>query len=494
VALAAGLALQSARMLARRREWLQRVAPSAFIAVLFATAVTAIGVQSARMMAERRVEATLGPAPQGAMNVLLLIWDTVRARNLSLYGYDRPTTPGLERLANESVVFDRAIATAPYTLPSHASLFTGRWAHELSADWRVPLNAEPPTLAEVLRDRGYRTGGFAANRFYVTRAYGIDRGFMHFAEVREAFGETIRHSTLFRHVVTSSVVRRLLRFETDLGRARAPSLYQEVERWVERGDSGRPFFAFVNVMDGHAPFLPRAPYDTLFGWYAASTSPETRRQRRSMAHENPASLPAEEARRLERAYDGSIAALDAMTSAFLEQLRQRGILERTLVIIAADHGEEFGEQGVFGHGNSLYLPSLHVPLLIRAPGRLPAGVRVPQTVSLRDLPATILDILELPASLPGYSLAGLWRGDSARAPSTGALAEVRYDRSLSPKVPASAGGLNSIVTDSLQLIRSGRGDEQVFDIAQDLSGATKPILADTARMNRLRRLLPASDR
>jgi arylsulfatase A-like enzyme len=488
-ALAAGLAVQSARVLGRRREWVRRWSPRALLIATLVTAATALGTLSYRVVEERRVEGALVPPRPDAMNVLLLIWDTVRARNLSVYGYDRPTTPGLEALAKESVVFDRAIATAPYTLPSHASLFTGRWSHELSTDWRVPLNAEPRTLAEVLRGAGYRTAGFAANRFYVTRAYGLDRGFVHFREVRHVLGEAIRHSSLFRHVVTLNATRRLIGFETDLGRAAAAELYDDVARWVSKGKNDRPYFAFVNVMDGHAPFLPRAPYDTLFGWYSAATPREDRQRLRLMAHENPASLPVEDAKRLERAYDGAIAALDAMTTSFIDTLRQRGLLDRTLVIISADHGEEFGEQGIFGHGNSLYFPSLHVPLIVWAPGRVPAGVRVPATVSLRDLPATVLDLLQLPPVLPGQSLANLWRGDTAVVHQAGALAEVRYDRSLPPSVPASAGGLMSLVTDSLQLIRSGRGNEQFFDITTDLTGVTR-ARPDSARLSGLRALMP----
>jgi arylsulfatase A-like enzyme len=492
-ALAAGLAVQGARLLGRRREWVRRRSPRALLIATLVTAATAIGTLSYRVVEERRAEGALVQPRPDAMNVLLLIWDTVRARNLSLYGYERPTTPGLEALARESVVFDRAIATAPYTLPSHASLFTGRWAHELSTDWRVPLNAEPRTLAEVLRGAGYRTAGFAANRFYVTRAYGLNRGFIRFEEVRHLLSETIRHSLAFRLIATHDAVRRLFRFETDLGRPRAAMLYGAVTRWIAEGKDNRPYFAFVNVMDGHAPFLPRAPYDTLFGWYSASTPSEERQRLRYMAHENPASLPVEEAKRLERAYDGAIAALDAMTTSFIDTLRQRGLLDRTMVIISADHGEEFGEQGVFGHGNSLYFPSLHVPLIVWAPGRVPAGVRVPATVSLRDLPATILDLLQLRPDLPGRSLASLWRGDTALVNEAGALAEVRYDRSLPPSVPASAGGLKAFVTDSLQLIRSGRGDERIFDVTTDLTGATT-ARPDSVTLSRLRARMPGPQR
>ena len=112
---------------------------------------------------EYSASAALPPAPSNARNVLLIVWDTVRAGNLSLHGYRRPTSPNLERLAGRGVRFDRAFAAAPWTLPSHSSLFTGRWPHELTADWQSPLDATHPTLAGYLAAHGYDTAGFVAN-------------------------------------------------------------------------------------------------------------------------------------------------------------------------------------------------------------------------------------------------------------------------------------------------------------------------------------------
>ena len=118
--------------------------------------------------------------PPDAPNVLLLVLDTVRADHLSLYGYERPTTPVLERLAERGVRFDEARATAPWTLPSHASLFTGRWPHQLGVEWLTPLRGSFPTLSEYLASRGYATAGFVANTLYCSYETGLNRGFTHY--------------------------------------------------------------------------------------------------------------------------------------------------------------------------------------------------------------------------------------------------------------------------------------------------------------------------
>ena len=115
--------------------------------------------------------------PPDAPNVLLIVLDTVRADHLSLYGYRRPTSPTLERLARRGVRFDEARATAPWTLPSHASLFTGRWPHELGVKWLTPWRGNDPTLAEYLGSRGYATAGFVANTLYCSYDSGLGRGF-----------------------------------------------------------------------------------------------------------------------------------------------------------------------------------------------------------------------------------------------------------------------------------------------------------------------------
>ena len=178
--LSGGLAVQLARVVRPRSRAIFRLA--AITTPLLAATVVflAIFTTGFRVWKEHREAVALPAPPRAAPNVLLIVWDTVRARNLSAYGYARPTTPNLERLAARGVRFAHAFATSPWTLPSHASLFTGRWPHELSAGWKSPLDSRDPTLADRLRAIGYDTAGFVANLDYCGRETGLCRGFVHY--------------------------------------------------------------------------------------------------------------------------------------------------------------------------------------------------------------------------------------------------------------------------------------------------------------------------
>ncbi len=140
------------------------------------------------------------PSPSAAApNVLFIVLDTVRADRLSLYGYDRPTTPALERWARQGILFSEARATAPWTLASHASLFTGRWPRELGVKWLTPLGTTVPTLAEYFGSRGYATAGFVANLIYCSYDTGLDRGFTHYEDYVLERLMALRTACLFDH-------------------------------------------------------------------------------------------------------------------------------------------------------------------------------------------------------------------------------------------------------------------------------------------------------
>jgi len=176
------------------------------------------------------------------------------------------------------------------------------------------------------------------------------------------------------------------------------------------------------------------------------------------------------AARTERdAYDGALAYLDHEIGAMLDDFEARGLLRNTIVVVTADHGEEFGEHGLLDHGNSLYLPALHVPLVLAWPGRVPAGRRVAPTVSLRDLAATILDLAGQRPALPGHSLRALWVQPPADTGVASAVAEVRRARGLPAWFPVSRGDMISIVTTTHQYIRGATG-EQLFDLRLDPTG------------------------
>jgi arylsulfatase A-like enzyme len=186
------------------------------------------------------------------------------------------------------------------------------------------------------------------------------------------------------------------------------------------------------------------------------------------------------------AYDASIAYLDYQLGELFKALEQRGLLRNTIVIITSDHGEEFNEHGQMNHGNTLYFPSLHVPLVLSG-STIPEGKTVAEPVTLRDLPATVLDLIRAPASaaLPGLSLARHWR--SARD-SLGASAdsvspifgEVDYARNLPSSIPVSKGSMKSVVVDGHHFIRGADGSEDLYDVRSD-PWERKNVLSDSTR-------------
>jgi arylsulfatase A-like enzyme len=465
--LSLGLAMQTARVLTRHTVGFfalcRRTVPWMAVVVL----ALAAAVHGGQALAESRALAALPPAPAGAPNVLLIVIDTARARNFSLYGYARPTTPRLDGLAATGAVFERALSTAPWTLPSHGSMFTGRWAHEMSADWRQPLDTSDSTLAEALAAHGYLTAGFVANTGYGSREHGLARGFAHYEDYPISLGQVAHSSALLRTIANNFRLRTLVKNDEHLNRVSADEVNHRFLGWLAAADLARPFFAFLNYYDVHGPYLPPPPFDTRFGPFlpGGKLSPIHRWNFQPGAPTpSPREVDTEKA-----AYDGALAYVDQRVGALLDELRRRGVLAKTLVIVTSDHGEEFGEHGVFDHGNSLYLASLHVPLVIWYPPRVPAG-RVAAPVSLRDLPATVLDVTGLRTArpFPGESLARQWGGRTA-AGDIGELliSSVRRATGLRSWFPVSKGDMVALAGGGRRYIRNGDATEELYDFEGD---------------------------
>ena len=449
--------------------------------------VVVAGVAWARPGRPAPVHHPVAAVPGARPNVLLLVLDTVRADHLSAYGYDRPTTPNLRRWAGRGVKFDRARATAPWTLPSHASMLTGCWPHQLSADVSHPLDAAKPTLAEYLGDRGYATGGFVANTYYCNAWYGIDRGFDRYEDFLEneqvTAVEILRSSTLGRRVAKKLGFRLATPGSRD-SRKSAAAINRDALAWVDGLPPDRPFFAFLNYYDAHGPYETPAGYARQFArpGDAPARDDAVIREFEGMAAKapNPAdpeavgrvqAVGAEAARIMVDAYDDCIAALDREIGRLLDGLDARGTLKDTLVVITSDHGEHFGDRGLFGHGNSLYRPLIDVPLIVLPPGGsgVSPGLVVADPVSLRDIPATVVDLLGSAARspFPGASLAARWSG--AADPGDPPLSVVEQQRRFPPSahIPASLGPLWSLARAGLTYIRQSDGTEQLYDPAAD---------------------------
>ena len=499
VVLAAGIArVLTPRLLRRRESFLKAVRWTAPVMAMLLIGIAAASF--ARPALRKETGQTPTTVPSASLpNVLLIVLDTVRADHLSLYGYNRDTTPNLARLAKQGVRFDRAHSSAPWTLPSHATIFTGRWPHELKIETVGRLDSTYPTLAEFLGGRGYATAGVVANQFFCGYETGLDRGFATYRDFQVTPGEVLRSSSvgwlaskaftrLQDEVSARLTSQKAAVFSRHHDRKPADEVNREFLDWLG-GVKGRPFFAFLNYFDTHSPYFPPATFTKHFGvvpksraeanlvrdWWMYRTKPHT----------------AEEIRLMVDSYDDCLAAQDEQIGLLFDQLRQRGVLENTLVIITADHGEEFGEHGQFIHGYSLYESATRVPLLIVAPSGVPKDQVVNDSVSLRDLPATVVDLLGIagPSRFPGASLARTWKTSAETAADNAApISELRT--LIEPTRDAPAGHdvtdqATALFLDKFAYLKREDGQEELYNLVadpaqdRDLSQSpdSEPILA-----------------
>jgi arylsulfatase A-like enzyme len=471
--LALGLGFQAARMAGGRiARLLYRTAPAAALVLALIVAFFTVRMTLA-LRAEKRAALAALPVPRNDVrNVLLLILDTERANGLA-----RDVVPHLARYADRGVYFDRAVAPSPWTLPSHATMFTGVWPHKLSAGWGTPLDAEHATLAEVLAGRGYVTAGFVANLMFATRGTGLGRGFITYDDYPVNLGQVLISSSLGRGLAAFTTLRKLLGYHELLNRRSAAEITDAFLDWQQR-NHGRPFFAFVNFFEAHEPYFP-------VGYGGSALWPGRRwtkfKHAASLSNGESAyirdkwNLSPEETVTHASAYRDAIRQADVALGRLLDELDGRGVLRNTIVIIAGDHGEQLGEHGLFEHNNSLYLPTLHVPLLILPAEGLAQPVRVAQVVSLRGIPATVVDLLgDEQIEFPGRSLAAFWRasagGGVASVAADTAFAHLAQGNVRQPWYPINRGSqMFSLTTSRWHYIRNGDGSEELYDWENDPS-------------------------
>ncbi|HEY9382110.1 MAG TPA: sulfatase [Gemmatimonadales bacterium] len=462
--LAVGIGAGLARGLAPRGDRLRRLLRLGVPGVLLLLLALAAGAWAARSAAERRRIATLPAARAGAPNVLLLVLDTARAWSMGLYGYRRPTTPNLRAWATRGTLFERTLAGAPWTTLSHAVMFTGHYPTELSVEWDRPLDASYPTLAQVLEDAGYATAGFVANYTQAGSPTGLDRGFLHYEDYPLKPLSILRRTGLWRRLFGIDRVAQLVGRRRMVDGLPATEVNARFLGWLER-NKDRPWFAFLNYFEAHGPYLPPPPFEKMY--MGKPDSIVGRYWGRILRLYGPPPVPTPILAESMDAYDGAITYLDAQIQALLLALSDRRLLSNTIVVVTSDHGELFGEHGIISHGNNLYLPVLHVPLLIIAPGRVPAGTTISSLTSLRDLPVTLLDLVGLAnPGIPGHSLTRRWRAGAE--PDT-LVATLSYNRLLPrwPPSPILRGSMRTVILDSLQYILNGDGAEELYHLGQD---------------------------
>ena len=449
----------------RYRTAFLRVQRRSLLSIACGLFVFAAAVLAGDSYRESRGLAALRAAAPGAPNVLVIIVDTLRADHLSAYGYPRPTSPNIAQLAARGVLFENAIAPSAWTLPSHASMVTGRYPHDHGADtFSKSMDGRYATVAEAFQARGYRTGAFSANLAWFSRSSGLDRGFLHFEDYRQSASSAASRTYLGERLVAACYVLSLCGGLP--GRLTAEEINAHALRWLD--SDKRPFLVFLNYMDTHEPYLPPSPYREAF----------TLGSRKRILQGFQPELAPEQLQGEIGAYDGAIAAVDARVGQLLRELATRGLDRNTLVILTSDHGEGFDEHGLLGHLNSLYRELLHVPLIFSWPGRLPEGVRIAAPVSTASLPATLASIVaeHWDTQFPGPSLASLWEGGARSWPDP--LSELAQ-MDGSPKDINFRGSLDSVFTSEWHYIRGPGARRELYSVLQD--SREDHNLADTAQ-------------
>lgn len=308
-----------------------------------------------------------GSGAKGPSGVVVIVMDAARAENFGCYGYRRPTSPNIDEFARETTFYTHAIASSPWTLPTHASIFTGKdplehGAHRVDSlkfndsEFANPLHEKHKTLAEAFEAKGFATGAFIANEAYVNHRYQMDQGFQ-----------------TFRSYYTTS-----------------DTINDMVYQWLDTLSTDR-FFLFINYMDTHAPYNARPRPGFL-----AEPPPNDEgnlHQQLLLTFMNPhmksygLSLPELQQTVIDQ-YDTAIANLDEQIGLLFEYLKAKGLYRRSIIVLTSDHGEAFGEHDLVGHGQDVYQQLLWVPLFIKYPEQTnPKRIETP--VSTSDIPRII---------------------------------------------------------------------------------------------------------
>jgi len=463
-------------------------------------------------------------------NIVLVLIDTLRADHLSCYGHARRTSPSIDRIAERGTLFECAVSSAAWTPPAHASLFTGtypsRHGVELS---RLVLNPALDPLPEVLHRHGYRTYGVSSNH-WLSRETRFDRGFDQFVHSWQLVQMAGTNHPLRRQQSKNELASDALAGDAapaGLGYAfasRLNALYEDatkrlrqrlhayddgawrvnhlVKRWVgEWSRAERPFFAFLHYMEPHIRYNAPGRFHRM---HVPSGIGEQRVRR---VNQDPwrflsgrAPMDEEDFAILSGLYDGEVSYVDERVGQVFEMLRSAGLLERTLVIVTSDHGENLGDHGLMSHSYCLYDSLLRVPLILCHPGEFPAGERVGQQVQTLDLFSTILALAgvrdekasEQNQGEPLFAADVHSRGDrlaySEYLEPEPAMAQLRrrfpefeprpYDRAL-----------RSARTRELKYVWASDGRDELYDLVKDPGETSNRIEAEPERAAHLRSAL-----
>jgi len=385
-------------------------------------------------------------------NIILIVLDTVRKDHLSCYGSKRETTPNIDRLAGQGVLFTNAVSTASWTLPSHASMFTGLYpsthkatfakAHieDVTALTKVNfLDEKFTTLAEVLKDHGYSTGGFVAAA-WCRAVFGLGQGFdVYSDDYRSPGGRTARE------------------------------INDDAFEWL-KNQKKTPFFLFINYFDAHSPFDPPQPHKTLY-----QDDPDSKdgyileNKTISYVIKNKTKLPNVLREKILALYDGEIHYVDSEVGRLVAFFKTLKVYDNSIIIITSDHGESFGEHYLMDHGRALYEELIDVPLIIIGPNT-PKAVRREFLVQNVDFMPTILDLLkiEIPLSCQGKSFLKPMMSQDTSPTRMSAFSEASAEQNwIKDYGERFNRNQKSIRTKEWKLIRSSNGEIELYQISTD---------------------------
>ncbi|MEM9290135.1 MAG: sulfatase [Acidobacteriota bacterium] len=392
---------------------------------------------------------------QGPLNVVLISIDTLRPDHLSCYGYSRSTSPYIDQFAATGVLFEETVSTTAWTLPGHASMLSGLSPRRHGALRRdLAIRPSAKLLAEYLDELGYFSTAVVDAPF-VQASYGFDRGFDHYLWDKEAG----------RYQHQQSVLAAL---------QQAHDLYRK---------EARPFFAFFHYMSVHSPYRPEPEFDvfrTPGAEEGSSLDGRNLSRLRKKLEAGEITLSPLDVARLVDLYDGEILSMDERMGELFRRIQELDLEESTVVVLTADHGEEFYEHGNILHNRTLYEEVLRVPLIVRGPG-IPAERRVTALTSLVDVTPTLLQLVGAPSpsGLDGISLVRFWRDD----------ARPRRELELATSAPDGSHAKIGMRTagEKLQIDRENSLRE-LYDLIED-PGETKNLAPEDPRTQELEDLL-----
>jgi len=393
--------------------------------------------------------AILTPDEKAPLVIVYLV-DTLRADHTMPYGYARDTTPELARFAGDAVVFEQAIAQASWTKPSVASLFTSLLpGNHRAVQLRDTLDSGHVTLAEMLQAKGFATGAVIANSVIYSAGSNFEQGFDLFAGMHGA-GNRV-----------SKVVE-------------AAPVVDEALTWIDER-RGLPTFLYVHTMDPHVPYTPPEPFNMK---YEPHPTPEHPAVDPRGDYKEPADLD-----RLIAQYDGEIAYGDREFGRFVAELKRRGLYDRALMVFMGDHGEEFLDHGQFTHGKTVFDELIHIPMIVKFPGRRDGGKRVRQQVQEVDVLPTVLQEMGLPVppAIAGHPLQPVLAGGAPEPPAVSEISHRGYV----------AHGMRTSRDKYVQRF-SPEEDELYFDLKQDPKERTSTLAANRERADRLKAAVEAA--